>query len=260
MESLSEAAETRFIPTEGINAYHGASVFLAVIAYPERSEWPKRKEFVTAARAFGLKDYIAHGGNRKMILPKFRRLKNEKIAGILSKAVRRMAARLSAASMAMCMILDGAKIPFEESLPGKPVGVVLRGPNSVFKAANALLRDREAHQGVYLEPHSGAANILHRRWVSSLPVLHLALALPVHKFAVATLKQAGASGALRELSVELALLWIYKPDWLGQALAYAEKMRHMLPVRIPPFRLENAISLLPTEDLTQAYLLPAKKL
>jgi len=252
METVGEAAETRYIPTEGISAYYGAIVFLAVLAYPKRFEWSKREKFVRAAKALLLKNYIAQGGNRTMIMPKYRSFKNKRMFESLRGGFRRIPVRLSAASMARCLILDGARVPFADSKPGKPLGLLLRAPNTVNQAAGVLLGDM-ACKGRILESDSGSVNVKHRIWASTLPVLHLAVAFfPV---AVAHIREPLVSS---EISWEQQLLWIYKPLWLSRALDFAERIRPQLTAKIPTFKPERAISLLPTDNLSQAYLLPAE--
>jgi hypothetical protein len=49
-KEITEPAEVRYVPVEGIEAYHGATVYYAVLAYPGRDEWPKRVEFVRGCK------------------------------------------------------------------------------------------------------------------------------------------------------------------------------------------------------------------
>ena len=85
--------------------------YFAVLAYPDREEWSKRTEFVEAFKARVSKIYLARGGGRRKILPKYRGMKNERINGILSRAFYRIQAlRLPAAEMANWRIMHGQRI------------------------------------------------------------------------------------------------------------------------------------------------------
>src|ERR1700687_4933562 len=58
----AEAAETTYIPTEGPLAQLGAAAYLAVLAYPNQSEWPKRDGFIEAVKAILLKSWVKAPG------------------------------------------------------------------------------------------------------------------------------------------------------------------------------------------------------
>ena len=234
-------AEVLYIPVEGDAAYHGAVVYYAVLAYPRRDEWPKRVEFVRAVRALCGKVSIAGGDDRKSVPAAYRSLKNEKLSGILSKGFHRITVRLHACVIA-CGIIYSDYVPG----PGDPPAL---GFSTVNQAARAIMEGQEElPQPRFNEPEAGRVNIEHRVWASSLPGLHLAMSLFHTVGLVVTRTSLPTAEVLRAL--------LFSERWVKTALFCAEQQwKPFLAAKIPTFDPEEAIRLLPTEDLRNAYLL-----
>jgi hypothetical protein len=242
---------------QGHHAHDGVLSFYAVLAYPSLNEWDKRKQFVMAIKALEYKRDVANGGNRKAVPDAYRRIKNQMIVGQMNRGFRRIGRRLSAGSMAYCISLSGTKIP-NEILPNDilasdgSLGRIGIAPNTVNKAAEMLLVDMAFRKKVplHLYKKSGASepNIKHRIWASSLPVLHLAVMLYQNVGVIFNRSNAELHDALLYLS--------HNNKWFGPALIHAEKLRLLLPEKVPTFVPAKAVCLLPTEDDSKAYLLP----
>jgi hypothetical protein len=54
-----------------------------------------------------------------------------------------------------------------------------------------------------------------------------------------------------DIDFKLQQLWLVFPKWFRKALTHAENLKAALPSRIPTFKRENAVSLLPLEVSTQ---------
>lgn len=235
--------ETTAIPTLGKDAHLGAIAFLAVLAYPGRTdwEWEQRDAFVQAAKVLLLKAAIKKGYPRKGILPQYRSFKPEKMDGLLHKGFRRILHRRVPAGMAAgWLTLHGVafgplRIPSKEILGGIPVGsMTIRAPNNVSRAMRAILRMLEKRDGTSLEPESALANLHHRVWAETLPVLHLAsvVAYKVNELA--------AEGKEKQL--------LFEPFWVPSAVFHAEALRvGILPAKIPSFEANRAVQLVPAE-------------
>jgi hypothetical protein len=96
---------------------------------------------------------------------------------------------------------------------------------------------REVH-GVHVNSETALAAEFHRTWASSLPVLHLSMALNV--------EIARSSHALNDNDVMLVLL--HDPRWLHNTLVLAEKLLPQLHEKIPAFIPDQAIRLIPIES------------
>jgi hypothetical protein len=98
------------IPVTGFKASVGAMGYMAVLAYPNWDDRPKRNNFIEAFKADICKGYMRAGMDRRKILPIYRGMKNEKINGILSRGLYRIQAfRIPAARMAWWKMINGQK-------------------------------------------------------------------------------------------------------------------------------------------------------
>jgi hypothetical protein len=253
-ETANEAAEVRYVCAKGPCVYDGVLSLYAMVAYPSRKEWDRRTDFVRALRALEFKKLLAQGRDRTTVPPAYRQFKNEKILGQLNRGFRRIGWRLSAGSMAYSMIFSGARIPFDVPATDGRLGIQIDAPSTVNRAAEMLLADMAIRKKVplHIYERSGASqpNIKHRIWASSLPVLHLAVVLHQNVGVIMNASNAQLHDAL--------ILLTQKQKWFGPALVMAERCRSLLPSKIPTFLPQNAVCLLPAQNLSELYLLPAQ--
>jgi len=253
--------EVTSIPVTGVGAHVGAMAYFAVLAYPNRDGWSKRDKLVDALKAWLSKAYIAKGGDRRKILRKYKRLKNEAIEGTLSLAFYRIQAlRLPAARMAYWKLIHGQIVgsvvkgtrstvlrlrapkesewanKFAEEYPSwEPTSLNECARLMAFELENARRawgwHDHKDAAPLSQNPditiESASKNVLKRVWKATMPVLHLAMAFPKKQ----------------EHPDILGL--IHDPSWLPSTLRYAEGLRRMLPQFIHRYDSEKAIRLLP---------------
>ena len=194
--------ESTAIPTKGKAAHLGAIAYLAVLAYPNRSEWRMRDQFVEACKALMLQIAVKRGYPRWEIYPRYRKMRPEQMHSRISRAFRRIySRRLFAVYVASWPILSRTKVgPFSIKAPatiraGLKVGLV------------DYVRD-------YEDLDSDAFwNRYRLQWAESLPVLHLT-------WVIAGLLQ-------KEQSNPMQL--IYRPHWVRRALKASELLRVKLP-------------------------------
>ena len=245
---MDTTPEITTVPVAGRGAHLGAMAYFAVLAYPKPQEWPKRNELVEALKAHLSKAYIARGGERRKVLPKYRGMKNEKIEKVLDKAFYRIKAlRLPAAKMAYWKMIHGQRVgPFliklKQSSNEGNIGLKRFAqeypswePTTITECARRMAamldvarQDWEQHCHEDTEFVWDEKNILHRVWASTKTVLHLAMFFP-HK---------------GERKVDVFRL-IHDPSWLTSTLANAEALRRILPQFIHRYDSEKAIRLLP---------------
>ncbi len=239
---MRKGQEVTRVPTRGKAAHLGAIAYLAVLAYPNQKEWPKRDAFVECAKAWVSKEYMDRGGDRAKVLLKYRRYKREKIYkhGPLNRAFYRIENwRQPAALMARWVMLQGVefgggRIPSKtvpDGIPFKSMRI-LTAASTITQGAGklgdlkaiGLPRDRE--------------NAIHRIWASTKPVLHLALAFPFHNPRYRSSKKKHMIDTLR---------LIEDPRWLLPSLRFAECLLLELPQVFPSFDTAKAVRLLPAE-------------
>jgi len=248
METASPAAEVHNVPVwEPWGAWCGVALYYAILAYPHPSDRERRVKFAKALEAWRFKKC---GAKRKAVPLFYRALKSEKVSDTMDMGFRRIALRrLSAAQIGHILCLDGLPVPYENPRPGGPVGVILRTNVKTVGAAVNLYIEYRQERGRHVEQDSARANVEHRVWADSLPVLHLAIALwqELPKW-----EEACKSPPL----LRQVLLWgIWTTRWLRPALTYAEGLR-LSPYfhqHIPSFRPEKAVRLVPIEDSSQPY-------
>jgi GNAT superfamily N-acetyltransferase len=156
-----ELGEQTAVPVGGdlAQAQMGAAMYLAVLAYPAHSEWPKRDEFIEAVKALLVKRARRRGYPRKLINHKYRRFKNEHIDGILNRAFRRISRRRLPAGQMAFWIICGA----------------------MSKRTNITLNKLSYWWATRVWPgfpDAEAADVKRRVWRETLPVLHLVMVFP----------------------------------------------------------------------------------
>jgi hypothetical protein len=217
-----ELGEQTAVPVGGdlARAQMGAAMYLAVLAYPAHSEWPKRDQFIEAVKAGLLKEARRRGYPGKQIQKRYREFREKRINQILDRAYRRILRwRMPAGMAANWMLMDGARFG-PAVLPGNiPVrAIILHAPNSPRRAMQEIRKKVEQRDGAHREEDSALANLHHRVWANSLPVLHLVMPI-----------------AQRLNSEDDPTKLIYDPSWVGGALRYAELLVEYLPHKIPSF-------------------------
>jgi hypothetical protein len=221
----------------------GVLLLYAVLAYPSRNDRKKRTQFVMAMKSFEYKRRVKEGCDRRAVPAAYRRIRNEKIEGQMNRGFRRIGWRLSAGSMAYCMVLSGSRIAYDVPAADGSLGLIIDAPRTVNQAAKRLQEDKDKKKNAVSPNHTvecGMVNVKHRVWASSLPVLHLATALYQNVGAIMNASNAEMPDALISLT--------RKDKWLGPALVWAESLRLRLPEKVPTFAPEKAICLLPAED------------
>ena len=239
-------------------------LYYSVLAYPSREESRKRKAFLEALVAMRFKEFAVQIGSRKGIPPQFGRLKREKMLCRINLGAKRLERRISAGVMGWAICLNEKSYPYEAATADGKIGIVLRGPNTVSEAVRAYVADRQrGPDAVYLEDDSAAANTAHRVWAESLPVLHIAMANPITVKIVEA--QVNTKPPTRLETANDLFDSLHETQWLRKALEDSEDLKLGLRQRlgIDPddqrdygFKPGEAISLIPTEDLTKAYRMP----
>jgi hypothetical protein len=260
----TDVAETRYIDVrEPGGPVGGVFVYYAVLAYPCRAEWPKRRKFVETIAAMRYRELTIQGGGREQVPTFFRRFKREKMLSGINLGWKRIERRISAGIMAWCVCLNERRYPYSAPTPDGKVGIELRGPNTVNKAIHAFVANRQSSPNpVYVAIEPARANVAHRVWAESFPVLHLAMSNPITvKIVEAQVNHEVPSS--KQIAKDF-FDSMHEPGWLCKALEDAEKLKLDLRERlgVDPndprglgYKPEKAISLLPTEDPSQAYRL-----
>jgi hypothetical protein len=259
------AAETiRVYIGEPSGPIGGVLLYYAVLAYPQASERPKRREFVEAMISMRIREYAVQGAaKRSDIPPQYRRYKREKMLSRINLGWKRVERRIHAAVMGWCIYLNEKQYPYATPTPEGKVGIILRGPNTVNDVVRAFVASRQnSSNPVHLESESAVANVMHRVWAESLPVLHIAMQNPI------TIKIVEAQvnfGPPSEKQIAKDLFdSVHEPSWLRGAIEDAENLKLVLPeqLRTSPddprglgYRIERAIRMLTTEDPFLAYRL-----
>lgn len=240
---------------EPTDAQDSVLQFLAVLAYPQISEKRQRDLF---AEAFHAALYKARAWEqrankhdsaafRTRVPQQFRRMPNRKIDGMIAKARRRLASRLSAGSMAWCFcwrVLHNVKTP--NDIVNE---IRFAGLETIRDALRGMVKDRDEHRSGmrYGEtPESGKEDAIENFrktvWLPCMPVLHLATAF------YEEVTQHGCFEA-RTVDPVVYLNLVLNPAWLRDALLRAEGYLCILPARIPSKQFEfdsaKAVRLLP---------------
>ncbi len=220
--------EVTDIPTKGKAAARvGAIGYLAVLAYPNRSEWRMRDQFVEACKALMLQIIVKRGYPRWGIYPRYRKMRPQMMHSRISRAFRRIySRRLFAVYVAIWPILNRTKFG--------PIRI--KAPATIRAGLKVGLVD---HVRDHEDIDSDALRNRYRlQWAESLPVLHLT-------WVIRELLQ-------KEQSNPMQL--IYRPHWVRRALKESELLRVNLPdlLKGQPkgrtvFNPSTAIRLIPQE-------------
>ena len=247
------------IPIKGYGAHFGTMVYMAVLAYPNRSQWEKRDRLVEASKAYVLKDWIAQGGDKKKVKRKYRSYRNDLMEKSFRAAVKRInRRRIPAAIAAQWMMaskfqfnLEHARQATQEMEPEQQVRHVAAAVfvNRLLRSAPANVRqamqqfvgilttrkeDTEDADDDTITEDEAVRNLRVRVWKESLPVLHLAIPL------------AGRWQKLCKERQSMAVAFLYDTSWLESSLTVAENLReHILPENIRGYRPEEAVQLIP---------------
>jgi hypothetical protein len=239
----------------------GVLLYYAVLAYPQRSEWPKRRAFIEALIAMRFREFAVQGVKRADIPDHFRRYKKEKMLCRFRLGWKRVDRRINAALMAWCIYLNGKHHLFESPTADGKVGIYLQGPNTVNAVVRALVASRpKSSNPAHLESESAEANVAHRIWAESFPVLHLAMENPITLKVVEALIS-GQPPSEKHVAKEL-FDSLHEPTWLRATLEDAENLKAVLSESLGShpsdprglgYKSERAISILPTENAALAY-------
>jgi hypothetical protein len=179
----------------------GATMYLAVLAYPATKDWKKRDKFMKAVRAWMLK------AQPRRWVKSEDKLRPRDIRATMNRAFWRIdSRRLRAGEIALGLIgnATGQRNPgllaMRRLLGGRLDGFFPRSVRQALGAVSAADTDR-------------IANAMHHVWAESLPVLHLAMALP---------------------SGQIGRKLIIDPSWVAKSLHDAEFWRsftHVFAIR-----------------------------
>lgn len=253
---FASAAETIHIDVrEPGGPVGGVLLYYAVLAYPDSSDWHKRRAFVDSMVSMRFREFVVQGARRREIPPDFR-IKREKMLCGISLGGKRVERRISAGVMGWCICLNERSYRYDVPTPDGKIGLVLKGPKTVKEVIRAYLANRRSSlDPVNLEEQSAMANIAHRVWAESFPVLHIAMANPITVKIVED--QVNAVRPTGEQIARDLFDSIHQPTWLRKALEDAEELKCTLRERlgVDPadprglgFKPETAVRLLPTED------------
>jgi len=228
----AEVGEQTRIPVAGPLRLRqmGAAAYLAVLAYPAPEEWANRDKFIEAVKAHLLKWARRCGCPGKRIAKKYRGFPNKRIDQVLSRALRRIWRwRMPAGMAGNWMLADGARFG-PVVLPGKILvrTITLRAPGCPWRAMNVIQKLAEKRDGAQREQDSAVRDLYRRIWVTSLPVLHLAMPI------VQLLNTPGDP-----------MRFIFDPSWVGAALGSSARLMEYLPQKIRSFDPRKAIRLFP---------------
>jgi hypothetical protein len=236
----------------------GVLMYYAVLAYPKREEQPKRRSFLQALAAMRFREFAIQGACRKDIPAAFRRYKREKVLTRTNLGWKRIERRIQAGVMGWCICLNGKHLRYSAPTPDGKLGLILQGPRTVSAVIRAFIENRHAADGVHLAFGPAFANVSHRIWAESLPVLHLAMSNPVTiRIVEAQINKDLITPTLIALDFFASL---HEPAWLYNSLIYGENLKLDLAEQLRTnlddprklgYKPERAIAVLPTDDPSQ---------
>jgi hypothetical protein len=256
-DAPTDSSETIYVNVrEPSGPPSGVLLYYAVLAYPRIEESRKRREFVESLAAMRFREFLVNGAKREDIPIHFRRYKREKMLSRNTLGWKRVERRIQAGIMGWCIFLNEKHHSYATPTPDGKVGVVFRGPNTVNDCVRAFVASRQSGADqVHLELESAHANVTHRIWAESLPVLHIAMENPV---TIKIVEEQVKTGLPTGQQIARDIFdSVHDPSWLRQAIEDAENLKSELPERLGTdpndprglgFRSEKAISLIPTED------------
>jgi hypothetical protein len=196
----------------------------SVLAYPGHREKKCRRQFELALNAWKFRQTRNLGHVPHQVPLAVRKMKIQQIEGQLNRGFRRIGWRLSAGSMGYCKVFSG---------------------KSVIELSKQLQADKDKRFNLDSPNHTidgGAVNIRNREWMTSLPVLHLAIAF--YSFVGVFMNHYGCS--LGEALINLS----FRKKWLGPMLEQAESHRIRLPEMVSSFDSSRAIRVRSAEPQT----------
>jgi len=222
--TLREKGEVTYVPVTGDLAHAGAMAYLAVLAYPLKSEWDKRDRFIEHLKGRLAKNYLGPWGSperterRKVLRSEYTQMRRRNIRQVQERAFERINRRLWAGQIALRQLLHGVRFDLQTG-----VSITIRCKHSVrslvpdFQKLNKMVRwDEEKFRM--------------RVWRSVQPVLHLAMVYPKNE-----------DGLSYKYPFELVI----RPEWLEPALLKAKNFLPWIAQRIPSFDSQAVVHLLP---------------
>jgi hypothetical protein len=139
-------------------------MYYAVLAYPDRVELERRRQFSGALVAMRVKEFARQLGGRQNAPAIYTGFKNEKIYGALRRGWKRLAKRLTAGQVGWNILLSGT---YEASTADGKKEVAVPGANTIEMAMKSYVRmqGREHRYG----DQEAVKNAIHRVWAESLP-------------------------------------------------------------------------------------------
>ena len=236
----------------------GVLMYYAVLAYPKCGEQPKRRSLIRAMGAMRFREFAIQGASWNDIPVAYRRFKREKILTSTNLGWKRIERRIHAGVMGWCIYLNGKHLRYSAPTPEGKIGLFLQGPHTVSEVIRTFIEQRHASDGVHLAPEAAFANVAHRVWAESLPVLHVAMLNPV------TIKiieaQINKEPITPKQVAEEFFASIHEPAWLRKALEDGEYLKVDLVEQLGTnpddprnlgFKIERALTVVPTEDPAQ---------
>lgn len=212
------ASETIHLPTRGKDAHLGAVHFLAVLAYPLKSQTAKRDLFIETAKAWLLRERLPCPGCHEKNLLKIPK-RTIYGSGPLSAAERRILQKLSQGRwlcfmMALAQVrkrkVNGHRDIALDQWLGRPAPeLVDDGP--VFKIDGKEPSLRRIALNMAKGSEGEAANIRGRQWRECRPIYHMIMALQQH--------------IARKSEYDDILKLMANPAWLAPVLEHAEGIR-----------------------------------
>jgi hypothetical protein len=232
---------------------HNAHIrYISIIAYPDDNS--KRQAFAQSCIGWVFKCRHKSGELRRSEIPKeYRKMKNEKILGVVNSGLRRLRVeRMYSAHYACSYLLDRCKSDpdwergakdglYENKVSDISSWKYFRNPRSRSYAAQQFLDLLDMEGGASWlwnvdllegEADTRSKNMARRYWRNSRPVLHLFLSLPFNLIA-------GSEGytSLHEM--------LQNHSWLPITLRKAEVCRVALPSLLPQFDEADTIQVIP---------------
>lgn len=262
--SSADAAEIlRIDVREPAGPVGGVLLYYAILAYPERNDWQKRRAFVDSMVAMRFREFIVQGAARHKDIPPGFKFKREKMLCGIRLGWKRVERRIHAGVMGWCIYLNEEHHLYAAPTTDGKVGIVLHGPNTVNKVIRAFIASRQvSSEPVHVALEPAIANVAHRVWAESFPVLHVAMENPITIKIVEALVRKDPITA-KQIAKDF-FDSIHQPSWLRSAIEDAENLKLILAEQLGVdlddprglgYRPERAISLLPTEDPVLAYRL-----
>jgi len=235
----SRARQTEVVQVpSGPLAPLGAAAFLAVLAYPDRCDYPKRTRFVDAAKMWLVHRAVAAGYSRKLVMAKSRYDEREIHRGFDPALKRIEARRLPAAAMSADILKLGLmKLAFERQ------PVMLDGKLTEWIERRLAFKVPSVNKLIELNLSDNTDHAFERVWCESKPVLHLSTAFLLYEPHL--YQDSSSPRGLRRIWID-PLKLISRPDWLSPVLERAESFRlRFLPLVIHEYKPEAAIQVLP---------------